>query len=139
MKYYTLKYTDNIKDGFGGLASMWRIKILNKYKNDVGLLEHEKFHVRCWWYCLAATWIVALVIYFVGAHGWWSPVFVVGPWMHGMLYRNKYFRKMVEVRAYKIQIKKGGYSDVSFAVRALTDKYNLGISESHAKNLLGLP
>ena len=138
MKYYKLKYTDNIKDGFGGLASMWKIKLLNKYKEDVGLLEHEKFHVRCWWYCLAATWLVALVMYFAGTHGWWFPVALLGPWAHGTLYRNKYFRKLVEVKAYKIQLKKGSYSNADFAVRALTGKYKLGISETRAKKLLGL-
>ena len=138
MKYYKLEYTDNIKDGFGGQASMWRIKILHKYKNDVGLLEHEKFHVRCWWYCLAATWLVALVLFFAGAYVWWPAVLGVGPWMHGILYRNKYFRKMVEVQAYKIQLKKGSYPNADFAVRLLANKYNLGISESRAKKLLGL-
>ena len=138
MKYYTLKYTDSIRDGFGGLASMWRIKILHKYKNDVGLLEHEKFHVRCWWYCLAATWLVALAMYFAGTHGWWFPVALLGPWTHGTLYRNKYFRKLVEVKAYKIQLKKGSYSNADFAVRALTGKYKLGVSETRAKKLLGL-
>ena len=138
MKYYKLKYTDNIKDGFGGLASMWKIKILNRYKGDIGLLEHEKFHVRCWWYCLAATWLVSLAMYFAGTHGWWFPVALLGPWTHGTLYRNKYFRKLVEVKAYKIQLKKGSYSNADFAVRALTGKYKLGISESRAKKLLGL-
>ena len=63
---------------------------------------------------------------------------VMGPWMHGILYRNKYFRKLVEVKAYKIQINKGSYSNVDFAVRALSGKYKLGISESRAKKLLGL-
>ena len=138
MKYYKLKYTDNIKDGFGGLASMWKIKILNKYKNDVGLLEHEKFHVRCWWYCLAITWALAVAMFFIGTHGWWISFLIAGPGVHSLLYRNKYFRKLVEVRAYKIQLKKGSYSNADFAVRALTGKYKLGISETRAKKLLGL-
>jgi len=138
MKYYTLKYKPSLKDGWGGYARYWKIEIAEKYRDDKGLLEHEKFHVRCWWYCLAATWLVALVMYFAGTHGWWFSVMVMGPWMHGILYRNKYFRKLVEVRAYKIQINKGSYSNVDFAVRALSSKYKLGISESHAKKLLGL-
>lgn len=138
MKYYKLKYTDTLPNGFGGLTSMWKVKILHKYRGDDGLLEHEKFHVRCWWYCLAATWLIALAMFHAGTHGWWFPVAVLGPWTHGTLYRNKYFRKLVEVRAYKIQLRKGDYVSPDFAAKHLATKYKLGISESRARKLLGI-
>ena len=138
MKYYKLKYTDRLKDGFGGQASMWKIKILEKYRGDKGLLEHEKFHVRCWWYCLAATWMAALAMFFSGTHGWWFPVMLMGPWMHGTLYRNKYFRMMVEVQAYKIQLRVGSYESKRFAAKSLANKYSLGLSEEDAAKKLGI-
>lgn len=138
MKYYTLKYTDRIRDGFGGIVSMWKIEILHKYRYDKGLLEHEKFHVRCWWYCLIITWLVALAMFHAGTQGWWLPVAVLGPWAHGTLYRNKYFRMLVEVRAYKIQLKKGNYPSPGFAAKHLSEKYSLGISEKEAAKKLGI-
>lgn len=137
MKYYSLKYKRDL-DGWGGKAKMWKIQILEKYRGDTGLLEHEKFHVRCWWYCLAATWLIALAMFYTGTHGWWFPVALLGPWMHGTLYRNKYFRKLVEIRAYRIQLKTGNYHSPQFAVNALMTKYGLGMSEKEARNALGL-
>lgn len=138
MKYYSLKYKDNIKDGFGGKASMWKIEILKKYRGDTGLLEHEKFHVRCWWYCLAVTWLVAAAMFLAGTDGWWISFLIAGPWVHSLLYRIRYFRKLVEVKAYKIQLKEGTYASPTFAVEALTSKYKLGISAARARKLLGL-
>lgn len=139
MKYYSLKYTDKLPNGFGGQASMWKIKILEKYRNDKGLLEHEKFHVRCWWYCLAITWALAAAMFFIGTHGWWFPVALLGPWTHGTLYRNKYFRRFVETQAYRIQLEEGDYVSGDFAAQHLSDKYSLGMSLRRARKVLGLP
>lgn len=138
MKYYKLKYTSSIKDGFGGKADMWNIRILERYRGDKGLLEHEKFHVRCWYYCLLACWLIAAAMYVIGTAGWWLPVAILGPSLHKMLYRNKYFRRLVETKAYRIQLAKGNYSSPQFAVNALMFKYELGLSEKKAKELLGL-
>lgn len=139
MKYYSLKYTDKLPNGFGGQASMWKIKILEKYRSDKGLLEHEKFHVRCWWYCLAITWLVAAAMFFAGTGGWWISFLIAGPGVHSLLYRIKYFRKLAEVKAYKIQLRVGGYESPDFAANALVNKYRLGISLNQARKVLGLP
>lgn len=138
MKYYSLKYTARIKGGWGGLASMWKIQILHKYQGDKGLLEHEKFHVRCWWYCLLITLVIAAAMYHIGTAGWWLPVALLAPWMHGTLYRNKYFRRWAEIRAYRIQLRKGSYPSPQFAVIALTTKYRLGMSDRAARKALGI-
>lgn len=137
MKYYHLKYVSSLPNGFGGKAFMRKIKILEKYRGDKGLLEHEKFHVRCWWYCLAITWLVAAAMFFAGSEGLWVSFLIAGPGVHSLLYRIKYFRKLVEVKAYKIQLKVGGYKSPDFAVNALVNKYRLGISEKKARELLG--
>ena len=139
MRYYSLRYVDKLPNGFGGLATLWKIKILEKYRHDKGLLEHEKVHVRCWYYCLGVAWLAALAMYFGGTAGWWFPVLLIGPFLHGVLYRNKRFRRLVEVRAYRIQLKEGGYKSPQFAINALMFKYGLGMSERAAKEALGLP
>ena len=138
MKYYKLKYTNSIKDGFGGKADMWKIRILEKYRGDKGLLEHEKFHVRCWWYCLLACWLVSATMFAIGTSGWWFPVVILGPFLHKVLYRNKYFRQFVEARAYRIQLREGDYNSPQFAINALMGKYGLGLSEKKAKGMLEL-
>ena len=46
---YTVEYVDELKEGFGGVCEYpWypllgtcKIKLLKKYKNDTGLLNHE--------------------------------------------------------------------------------------------------
>lgn len=138
MKYYSLKFVDSMPSGFGGKAWMWKIKILERYRNDKGLLEHEKWHVRCWYCCLAAVWSVAATMYFCGPADWWLPFLLLGPWAHGVLYRNKRFRKWSEVKAYRIQLKAGSYHSPQFAVDALMHKYSLGMSERRAREALGL-
>lgn len=46
MNYYWLKLVKDLPNGFGGTAQGPLIKILSKYKDDAGLIEHEKTHVR---------------------------------------------------------------------------------------------
>lgn len=137
MKYYTLKYKDDL-NGWGGKASLFRIEILKKYKDDEGLLEHEKFHVRCWIYCTLLTWLISLCMYWLGTGAWWVPAVILGPYLHTVLYRNKYFRRMVEARAYQIQLKEGNYVSDEFAIKAMMNKYGFGMSRGEAKKALKL-
>lgn len=47
---YSIKYTDSIKDpNTGGDARGWFIRIRPKYKDDIGLHQHELYHVSCFW------------------------------------------------------------------------------------------
>jgi len=82
MKYYKLIYKDKFSNGLtcAGYAKGYKIYILNKYKNDVGILEHEKTHVRQWFYFLTFPF--------------------------SFLYSNfKWFKLWAEVQAYKVQLK----------------------------------
>jgi hypothetical protein len=45
MNYYHLTYTDDMPEGTGGYAKYWFIYLRPKYKDDRGILEHEKCHV----------------------------------------------------------------------------------------------
>lgn len=137
MKYYSLKFTESMEDGFGGKARMWKIKILDRYRNDVGLLEHEKFHVRQWYYAMFATFVGAALLYWF-AHPGWGWLAVLGPFVHGRIYRNKYYRKWSESKAYRIQLKAGDYLSPQFAINAMMHKYGLGLSERKARKALNL-
>jgi hypothetical protein len=77
MKYYILMYVDNLSRGAAGRANGPLIRILKRYKGNKGLLEHEKFHVRQWWFTL-------------GMHGF-IKIF------------SKKYRLWSEARAYQIQ------------------------------------
>lgn len=46
---YSLKITDDLPEGTGGQAKFWFIKIRTQYKDDKGILEHEKVHVMQFW------------------------------------------------------------------------------------------
>lgn len=46
---YSIKYTENVPDGFSGITILWMIRIRPKYMGDIGLLHHEMVHVRQFW------------------------------------------------------------------------------------------
>lgn len=144
MKFYSLKYVTKLGDGFGGEARMWRIRILNKYRGDEGLLQHEIFHVLEWY----AWGALALIIAVTGWQLTGSPLFAVfagwAPWAFKTAYRWKWYRTYSEAWAYRIQLAAGGmggvpYHSPQFAINALMHKYGLGLSERRARELLKLP
>lgn len=136
MSYFILKYTDKLAEGFGGEACGPLIKIRPKYASDDGLLEHEKVHVRQWYFVvIVALVVVALLALLVST----SLLVLVGstPFVHGLMYRYiRRYRQSCEVEAYKRQIAVGGYISTNFASTALAEKYKLGLSLSQAKSLL---
>lgn len=136
MKYYSLEFKRDL-GGWGGKAKMWRIQILEKYRHDKGLLEHEKFHVRQWYYAMLATFSIAGMLGLL-LHPGWGLIAVLGPFVHGRLSSNKYYRKWSEIRAYRIQLKTGSYHSPQFAVTALMTKYQLGMSDRAARKALGI-
>ncbi|MNF53963.1 hypothetical protein D3C84_353720 [compost metagenome] len=136
MKYYFIKYPESLPAGWGGETRGPFIKILSKYKNDIGLLEHEKIHVRQWYAMLALELLVCiLVALFV-----WPTFWIVcggAPMLHPLLYKLiRPYRQWCEVQAYREQIRVGGYSSSDFAVAALVEKYNLDLETNEAAALL---
>jgi hypothetical protein len=111
---YSLKYTDKMKEGLGGYARLWFVRIRPKYKDDQGILAHELEHVRQWW---------------------------CNPIGHGLMYLFiKSYRRWAEVRAYKIQLAlppaNGGEHFLKHFAGALSTKYGLKISVEEAERLL---
>jgi hypothetical protein len=107
---YSLRYTTEMPEMTAGQAWMWFIKIRPEYRNDQGLLEHEKEHVRQFW--------------------------TRGLLIHGLRYKfSRAYRKQCEAEAYRTQLK---YSpqDIEHFVRALVNKYDLGITVLEARTIL---
>ena len=109
MKYYILIYTEKLPEWVGARANGPVIRMRPKYKDDRGILEHEKCHVRQWYMTLG---------------------------LHGVIKKfSKKYALKIEVDAYRIQLK---YSptDLDWFAKALSERYGLGISVAEAKALL---
>lgn len=103
LRYYTRKDLD----GFAAKAYAFVILIHVDYKNDRGLLEHEKIHVEQFWK---------------------NP-------LHGLFYRfSKSYRLKSEVEAYRKQIEYG--ADIDKMAWFLWDRYGLEITLDEANGLL---
>ncbi|WP_307987774.1 hypothetical protein [uncultured Pseudomonas sp.] len=136
MKYYLIKSSKKLPNGFGGTAQGPLIKILPKYKDDIGLLEHEKTHVRQWYAVVGfALLLSTLLTLFVSPALW--PLYGLAPVLHQSLYRFiRPYRRWCEVQAYRKQIESGGYASHDFAASALVEKYCLNLHINEAKALL---
>ena len=136
MKYYLIKFSEKLPNGFGGTAQGPLIKLLSKYKEDVGLIEHEKTHVRQWYAVLVVGLLLGtLLILFVSTYLW--PLCGLAPFLHQLLYKFvRPYRRWCEVQAYRKQIETGGYGNNDFAVNTLANKYDLGLSVDDARALL---
>ena len=136
MKYYFVEYTRKIINGFGGTAKGPIIKILPKYKDDSGLLEHEKVHVRQWYGVLALGLLVSTLLTLLVSLSLW-PLFGLAPFVHQLLYKlARPYRRWCEVQAYRKQIATGDYTSNEFAVTMLAKKYDLDLSVDKARALL---
>lgn len=136
MKYYFVKYTDNIPEKFAGEACGPLIKIRTRYVANQGLLEHEKVHVQQWYVGLIITIFAVVLVALIC-----TPLFMVligvSPFSHSLLYKYvRVYRQWCEVCAYRKQISVGDYESNCFAVIALVENYQLGISPQLATKLL---
>ncbi len=139
MRYYHVKYTDDIPVGFGGQAKGPFIRIAHRYLYDQGLLEHEKTHVRQWWGWFLGVTLLALAAALLLAPGIGLPFLGWAPFMHQVIYRCcRPYRQWAEVRAYRIQLRTGHYASAEFAVDALAFKYRLRLTKAKARALLRL-
>lgn len=137
MKYYIVKYTDDLPDGFGGSTVGPAIKIRPKYKGDMGLLEHEKTHVRHWYALMGLGLLIAVALMLFVSLALW-PAIMMTPYIHPLTYKYlRPYRQWCEARAYRKQVAVGGYANSDFAVTALVEKYHLRLSIAEARSLLG--
>ena len=87
MNYYLVKVTEKVVNGFGGTAQGPIIKVLPKYKDDIGLLEHEKVHVRQWYAWLALGLMIGTLLTLLVSPSLW-PLFGLAPFLHSLLYNS---------------------------------------------------
>ena len=136
MNYYLLKIVEDLPNGFGGTAQGPLIKLLSKHKDDTGLIEHEKTHVRQW-YAALAIWLLLCALLSLVVSPVLCPLCGLAPLVHPVLYKLvRPYRQWCEVQAYRKQLATGGYSTGEFAVIALVEKYDLGLSVDKARALL---
>lgn len=136
MRYFFLKYTDNIPAEFGGESYGPLIKLRPKYADDQGLLEHEKVHVRQW-YVMTAAALASVGIFALLVSPSLLPLAGLAPACHTLLYKfGRPYRQWCEVRAYRKQIAYGGEASSAFAVTALVEKYDLHLDWQEATALL---
>jgi hypothetical protein len=110
------KYTETIKDGFGGYCKYkpfsCEITIKDKYINDLGILRHEQAHARQY-----------------------GRLF----WLHSLLtMTSKTWRLISELEAYRSQVAVYGYtkeSQYEWIVKAIHGKYNLRKSIEEIREL----
>lgn len=106
-------YTDLlVPKRFGAYTVGFLIFIKTKYKNDRGLLEHEKVHVRQFWRSFG---------------------------LFGIAYKlSNHYRLKYEIEAYKEQLRYSKNPEHSKDVFAeyLATKYDLPISKEYARSLL---
>lgn len=136
MKLYLIMRVEELPNGFGGTAQGPLIKILPKYKDDIGLYEHEKMHVRQWYFWLAIGLLLGTMLTLLVSPSLW-PLFGLAPFLHQLLHKFvRPYRCWCEVQAYRKQIAVGGYVSNDFAVAALVEKYGLKLSADKARALL---
>ena len=136
MKYYLIQLSEKLPSGFGGTAQGPLIKLLPKYQNDVGLIEHEKTHVRQWYAVLAIGLLLCTLLTLLVSPSLW-PLYGLAPSLHPLLYKLvRSYRRGCEVQAYRKQIAIGGYASNEFAVTALVEKYDLRLGADEARALL---
>lgn len=104
-------FTDNVRKGFGGTTYGPIITIRKKYKNDIGLIEHELVHSKQWYRTLAT-------------HGIWY-------WL------SDRYRLKCEVEAYRTQALHYDYDASDWMADAIVNKYNIdGVTKQQAIDLL---
>jgi hypothetical protein len=108
-------YTNAMDNKYGGYCKYYpfrcEISLRPKYKDDKGILEHEKAHARQY-----------------------GRLF----WIHsGLGMVSGWYRLLIELEAYREQVKAYSYKsskEYEWIVRALRDKYRLNISENEIRH-----
>lgn len=141
------------KDNFAAIAIGPIILVKNYYKNNKGLINHEKFHVKMFW----IWYILSLIILTsIGLYLGYIPL-ITDPENIKMLFNNLLFQNILfasvvprsllykfvpryrlweEVKAYKIQEKTNKQNKLEEFAYYLATYYDIDISEEEALKLL---
>ncbi len=128
-------YTDNIPVGFGGFTRTFLVYIRPKYKDDVGLHEHEYMHVKQWW---VTTIISCLAIYLASQHfGFETGFSILGMAVYSLLYDIvPWFKLRMEVQAYRKQMQCYPDDRSEYFATVIANKYELKVSVDKVLKML---
>jgi len=125
---WLVKYTDKVQGAYK-IKMLPFIRMNSKYKNDIGLHQHEYEHIKQYFMLgipvsvvvfLLSNWLFALIALAVS---------------HDLMYTLvKKYRQWSEVSAFKKQLKHGG--SINVAAERLSSDYDLGITKEEAIKLL---
>lgn len=106
-------YTDRIKNGFAGCANAMVVRIRPAFKDNEGLLQHERVHVR---QAYRLLFLIHALLYLL-----------IAP-----------YRLRAEVEAYRKQLEYSADRDAAVAVFAffICDKYRLDMDQFAAETML---
>lgn len=132
MKFpYWLRVSD--KPQYAADSKFFRIRVKPEYTEDVGLIEHEKVHVKHWYYGLllcVPVWILLFILDFPNIA---FIVLCLSVTLKGLLYTLvPSIRLWMEVEAYKTQIKYTENPNIEFFAEMLSTGYGLDISKTEA-------
>lgn len=138
MRYPLTFYVKQLPPDVGGCANAFVIRILDKYKDDYGIHEHEIAHVGQWAVLFAIGCAVAAFHYVAYANAQIAiGIAGIGFSAHGLMYRFiEPYRLHCEVEAYRVQA--ACYHDDRRKLFAsyLAKYYNLNITPEEAEHLL---
>ncbi len=128
-------YTDDMPIGFGGYTRAFLVYIKPKYKDDVGLHEHEYMHVKQWW---VTTFLSCLAIYLASLHfGFDAGFSLVGIGFYSILYDAiPWFKLRMEVQAYRKQMQCYPDDRSTFFAYVIANKYDLKVSADKVIKML---
>ena len=128
-----VRITNEDLGGFAGTSRGASVKILEKYKDDAGLLVHELTHVKVYW--VVTLSFIALICLIDQLY-----LLPLAPFLNGWGYDHiKFLRLHEEIFCYRAQMAEYDddidRSDI-FAGFVAGKKYNLDITKEEAKALL---
>lgn len=111
------------------------IRIRPDFKDDAGVLAHERVHVQQWyfWFCLSIY--AALYMHFMDIDGW-PMVIMLGAMLHNLLTFIPAYCLWKEVQAYREQAKHYPTDRRMEFAGYIATQYGLNISTEDAYQLL---
>lgn len=128
-----IQYTDNVPAPHGAITVGPWVRILPKYKDDVGLLAHELVHVEQFWFGVLAflVWLPVLKLYVAPET---ALMLLAGGCAIAFALRKR-LKLMAEVDAYRVQLQYDKGNKWLFATY-ISARYGLDITTERAIELL---
>jgi hypothetical protein len=132
MKYPLTFYVKSLAPNVGGEARGPVIRILEEYRNDEGLYQHELLHVKQW---ATFAWLSIPLAYALYHFGYMDFIgmAVLPIVFHSILYRFiPRYRLWAEASAYKVQAKHYSDDRRPYFASYIATYYNLNITQEDA-------